>query len=365
MPPALITLAHQGSKIYSETYDLIYRREASRPNQIWQADHTPLDILVYNEADQPAKPWLTLIQDDYSRCVCGYYLSFHAPCIMHTALALRQAIWRKKDTAWQVCGIPEILYTDHGSDFTSLHMEQVCADLKIELKFSIPGKPQGRGRIERLFSAVNQLLLMQLPGYAPNGSQPAKPALNLQEFSQAFEKFVVHQYHHRVHHATGMAPLERWTGQGFLPQLPASLEQLDLLLLTVAKPRSIHRDGIRFQGLRYIDPVMASYVGEKVTIRYDPRDMAEIRIYHQNEFLCRAVCQEIAGETVSLKDIIKARGKRKKQLQQIIAQRRSLLDTLLTVSESSQTQAMADQGSEPLQKSSHKIGHGLKLYHNQ
>lgn len=37
--PALMTMAHQGAKKYRETYDLVYRREAARPNQIWQADH--------------------------------------------------------------------------------------------------------------------------------------------------------------------------------------------------------------------------------------------------------------------------------------------------------------------------------------
>ena len=40
--------------------------------------------------------------------------------------------------------------------------------------------------------------------------------------------------------------------------MPDSLEQLDLLLLTVAKPRKIHPDGIRFQGLRYLDPLLAA-----------------------------------------------------------------------------------------------------------
>jgi hypothetical protein len=34
-------------------------------------------------------------------------------------LALRQAIWRKEEPRWIVCGIPDVLYTDNGSDFTS------------------------------------------------------------------------------------------------------------------------------------------------------------------------------------------------------------------------------------------------------
>ena len=41
-----VTLAHEGPKVYDDRFDLLYRREASRANQMWQADHTPLDLWV-------------------------------------------------------------------------------------------------------------------------------------------------------------------------------------------------------------------------------------------------------------------------------------------------------------------------------
>ena len=59
--------------------------------------------------------------------------------------------------------------------------------------------------------------------------------------------------------------------------MPESLEQLDLLLLTVPRTRRVRPDGIHFMGMRYIDPTLAAYVGEEVLLRYDPRDMAEVR----------------------------------------------------------------------------------------
>ena len=111
--------------------------------------------------------------------------------------------------------------------------------------------------------------------------------------------------------------------------MPVSLEQLDLLLLTIRKARRVRRDGIRFLSLPYIDTTLAAFVGEWVNIRYDPRDLAEIRVFHHDRFLCRAVCQELAGETVTLKDIIKARNERRRTLQQALKARRSLVDQLL------------------------------------
>ena len=115
---------------------------------------------------------MTIILDDHSRAVAGYALTLHAPSSIQTALALRQAIWRKGDPHWSVCGIPETFYTDHGSDFTSHHLEQVAADLPMALVFSTAGKPRGRGKVERIFETINQRFLDHQPGYTPAGAPP-------------------------------------------------------------------------------------------------------------------------------------------------------------------------------------------------
>jgi putative transposase len=70
----------KGTKAYSNAFELVYRREANGPNAIWQADHTPLDILLIRPDGAAAKPWLTTVIDDYSRAVAGYFLSFEDPC---------------------------------------------------------------------------------------------------------------------------------------------------------------------------------------------------------------------------------------------------------------------------------------------
>lgn len=56
-------------------------------------------------------------------------------------------------------GMPTVFYTDHGSDFTFKHMEQVVTDLPMELIFSQVSIPRGRGKIERFFRSVDLLLL--------------------------------------------------------------------------------------------------------------------------------------------------------------------------------------------------------------
>ena len=327
LDPSLVLLAHEGSSAYQQQYDLLYRREASGPNEIWQADHTCLDIWLVTEDGGTVRPWLTVIEDDYSRCIAGFDVSLEHPNTLNTCLTLRQAIWRKSDPRWIICGIPQIFYTDHGSDFTSNHLEQVAADLKMQLIFSAVGMPRGRGRVERFFQTVNLLFLQELPGYIANddGKPTTKPNLTLTEFKQRLQDFLLDIYLPRKQKELGIDPKSRWEGSGFLPNMPTSLEELDLLLLTATKTRRVRRDGIHFHRMRYIDINLAAYIGEDVVIRYDPRDMAEIRVFHGGKFICRALCQELAGQEVSLKEIMRARRSRKRELRQTLDAHAQLL----------------------------------------
>jgi putative transposase len=42
LAPDLVVLAHLGTKVSADRFELL--REAGRPNEMWQADHTPLDL---------------------------------------------------------------------------------------------------------------------------------------------------------------------------------------------------------------------------------------------------------------------------------------------------------------------------------
>lgn len=339
LDPGLVALGLEGTKRYREVFELVHRREASKPNEIWQADHTELDIWVLDPKGRPARPWLTAIEDDHSRAIAGYAVNLEAPSALSTALAFRQAIWRKAEPGWHVCGIPEVFHLDHGSDFTSAHLEQVMADLRVRPVFSKKGQPHGHGKIERLMETVNQMCLAHLSGYAPKGSKDraAQAKLTLPELDAAIGRFFREVYNLRPHSETRTPPQARWEAGAFIPRMPDSLEQLDLLLCTVAKPRKLHTDGIQFLALRYIDPVLADYVAEQVTIRYDPRDITEIRVYLRqpdgtdDTFLCRAICPELSGETVSLKEITAARNARRKHLRGQLTTRSTVVDTLLAL----------------------------------
>ncbi|GAQ00067.1 Tn552 transposase [Leptolyngbya sp. NIES-2104] len=108
-------------------------------NQVWQCDHTRVDLLVVDQVGEVlGRLWLTTIVDTHSRCIIGIHLGMEAPSAVVVCLALRHAILPKQYSSayeltqlWGTYGIPQYLYTDGGKEFNSKHLEQVANELKI------------------------------------------------------------------------------------------------------------------------------------------------------------------------------------------------------------------------------------------
>ncbi len=343
LPKDITTLAQCGDKAYADKYEIIMRRESKYPNQIWQVDHSLLNVQVIQADKSKEKPWLTIIIDDYSRAIMGFSLFTGAPSAMQTALTLRKAIWFKEEPNWPFCGIPGTLYTDHGSDFTSTHIEHVCADLKIRLIHSAVGKPRGRGKVERFFLSLEQKLIEKLNFNKKDHS--------LEELERAIKKFIIEEYHHTIHSTTKATPTELWNKHQIIPRMPESIEKLNLLLLRPKKLRVVQRDGIHFCGLKYFHPNLAAYVGECIMIRYDPSDLGEIWVYDQNQFICKAVCDELQDQNISYKELKSTKVNRRSQLKQQIKDKTCALQQFFIEEEQSQTHK--------------KIKSKLKLYQNE
>jgi putative transposase len=204
------------------------------------------------------------------------------------------------------------------------------------------------------------MFLCTLPGFKSSGG---KKRLTLAEFDVLLRKFILETYHERPHGETGVPPSQRWEQGGFLPRMPEALQQLDLLLLTVPTARKVHPDGIRFQGLRYIDTTLAAYIGESVTLRYDPRDAAEVRIFYQDRFLCRAICPELAGTVITLHDVLKARKQRRRGLVAKLRERTKAVEQLLDIKRHDSAETVERSATDRNEKKA--TGPRLKRYLNE
>ena len=92
---------------------------------------------------------------------------------------------------------PVLKGADHGSDFTSTRLEQVAADLHCQLVYSTVGRPQGRGKVERLFGTLHTECLAALPGYLRHGKPATPPRLSLPELNTTLGDYFLGTYNNR------------------------------------------------------------------------------------------------------------------------------------------------------------------------
>ncbi|MBX9721655.1 MAG: Mu transposase C-terminal domain-containing protein [Candidatus Obscuribacterales bacterium] len=208
--------------------------------------------------------------------------------------------------------MPEKLYTDRGADFLSKRLQKISEELEFEMIKGRPYYPQGKGKIERFFETMNQLLLCELPGYTPEDKPPQKPGLTIEELRRTFHAWVVNEYMQRKNDETGESHFDRWSRELKVPRMPESLNSLHMLLMTVPEDRLVRKTGIHTLNLRYINPdLQQGYIRESVVVRYDPSDVSKIFVFHENKFVCAAICPELADSRPSYKEIQNARSSKK------------------------------------------------------
>jgi putative transposase len=277
------TYGREGREKYRSKQELVGHFEADYPNHIWQVDHSKLDILVIDPATGEAKrPWLTLVLDDHCRAVMGYHLSFEANS-RTISLAMRQAMLPKPDIPkWIMHGTPTILYTDNGKDYLSHHLVEVCRHFKIELKPHEPHRPQSKGKIERFFGTIKNMLIRFLDGYTGGSTKERPPnvtaALTLDELDEKLLDFFVNKYHERSHRSMKTTPRLRWQESNHTIRTIDTNEEGALDYLLEQDTRTGQNDGIQFKNGCYIDEqgLLQNCIGRQATIFYDRHDIAEI-----------------------------------------------------------------------------------------
>ncbi len=286
-------------------------------NHVWQCDHTRVDVLLVDQQGQLlGRPWLTTVIDTYSRCIMGINLGFDAPSSQVVALALRHGILPKQYSSdyglhceWGTYGKPEHFYTDGGKDFRSQHLNQIGVQLGFVCH--LRARPSEGGIVERPFRTFNTDLFSTLPGYTGSNVQQRPEdaekdaSLTLRQLEQILVRYIVDNYNQQIDARMGdQTRFQRWeSGLLATPHL-FSERELDICLMKQTK-RRIQRGGyLQFENLMYRGENLGGYAGENVVLRYNPRDITMILVYHyeanQEKFLARAYAQDLETETLSL-----------------------------------------------------------------
>lgn len=241
--------------------------ETEGPNIIWQSDvkdgfwlPDPTDPTRMREVH------LMSFLDDHSRLVLHgeFYFKESLPCLFD---CFKKAVVKY--------GVPAKVYWDNGPIYKSRQTALVAARLGTRIIRATPYHPEGHGKVERFWLTV--------VGSFMEEARHAGLA-TLAELNEHFWAWL-DNYNNRVHSSTGKTPFERWRsiGQGVRKLHPADLAEAFLW----ADTRRVKKTGtLSLQGNEY--KVADSLVGKTVEVRFDPLDLAVVRVYHNGVFVATA-----------------------------------------------------------------------------
>jgi putative transposase len=300
-----------------------------RLNQRWEMDSTPADLLL----------------KDGRHVAVG--------CIdVWSRRARLQISKTSKSTAVAAClrrglidwGAPELVATDNGTDYTSVHIKTVLGQLGIEQHLCPPFTPQAKPFIESFFKTFSHGLVELLPGFIGHNVAERQAiearrsfaerfmghgetiALNMTaaEFQDFADRWLTSIYERERHSALGASPFARAAEWRDPVRHIGNERALDILLAPIPDRggvRVVQKTGIHLDGASFVHPDLAGLIGERVALKYDEADLGRVFVFSvDGPFVCVAECPERTG--VSRREIAVVAGA--KQKARLSEQRRAL-----------------------------------------
>lgn len=201
-------------------------------NEMWQAD-TLFGPSIQHHGS-PAQTRLIAFLDDASRVCCHgqFFLSENVDSLIE---ALRAAFYKR--------GVPQSLYVDNGSIYTSKEIIQICARVGCLLHHTPVRDGAAKGKVERFFRTVRDQFLSR-----------SLDLSCLDSLNRQFTQWVEEHYNAQKHSVLQMTPLDRFaldrSRVRYLPPNEANEE-----MFFVEEDRSVRADNtFSFKTIRYEAP---------------------------------------------------------------------------------------------------------------
>ena len=233
-------------------------------NEMWQADtmHGPH---VKNRSGHTQTKLIAFV-DDASRVCCHgeFFLAENTDTLIK---ALRSALYKR--------GVPEAMYVDNGSIYTSKEITQICARLGCLLCHAPVRDGAAKGKVERFFRTVRQTFLSRELDLS-----------SLDALNRAFIAWAEDEYNAKKHSVLGMRPIDRFgldlSRIRFLPPNKATDE-----FFFVEEDRTVLADNtFSFKRIRFEAP--RDLRSRKIQVRYNRIAFDRAIVYYKGERMGQA-----------------------------------------------------------------------------
>ncbi|MCY0935165.1 Mu transposase C-terminal domain-containing protein [Streptomyces sp. H34-S4] len=267
----------KGGEAARRRYDVYGKRPRTYRNACWEGDHKRIPVRVHLEGSAVC-PWVTWFIDVASKVIVGVAVTPHQPARDAVLAALRTGISRQ-DPYGPFGGLPGVVRVDRGKEFLCRTVEHALGAFAVPVDDLPAYKPYRKGTIEALNGAVEEMLLVSLPGYTHRARpaeayhpDPVVDLLSYPDFVKVLLDWVA--WWNTEHHPAGLdanlTPLAAWEADP-APVEDVAEERLAFFALEDdGRVRKITTNGISWRRRAYIAPWMAGHVGMRVRLRYLP-----------------------------------------------------------------------------------------------
>jgi putative transposase len=286
---------------YKSRYKLALGRAdgaITHANQRWEIDTTKADVLT-----KGGRICVLGLIDVYSRR--ARFLVVPSESAQSVRRLLVTTI-----RAWGV--MPEEVGTDNGSGFVNESLKTALPLLGIRQERALPGAPEKKPFVERLFGTFTRERAQLLDGFAGHNVAQAQalrakakkdtgravivPHLTPEELQTIIDAWTDGVYNQREHGTTRAAPLVRFMSSKVPSAAAPSDDQLRIALSKYEGPATVGKRGVQWKRGRYWAEGLAPWIGRQVVLRRDEDDLGSLFVFDEDgRFIDVAVNHERAG----------------------------------------------------------------------
>ncbi|WP_243140260.1 DDE-type integrase/transposase/recombinase [Candidatus Syntrophocurvum alkaliphilum] len=248
-------------------------------NHLWQGDMMVGPYLYVNGKRKPT--YLFAFIDDCSRLVT--FARFDVEQNFESMKSIYvEALLRR--------GIPQVVYLDNAKVYRSTLFHEACARMGTAISHTEPYDAASKGKIERFFRTVRDRFLPLIP---------KKPS-SLEELNNAFLRWLEEDYHRRIHSALKISPLDKYMSQASKIKVVDDPLWVNNLFLKREK-RKVNNDSTISLYNQFYE-VSSIFIGKRVEVRFDPKNMDKVMVYENDEFLEYGKLVSLADNAIIKRD---------------------------------------------------------------
>jgi len=272
---------------------------------LYTLDHHLLDVHIQLPNGKTTRPWLTAVKDECAEYFVGWYLGVGAPGAIEIAVALLDALRPHPDRIGM--GLATDLMIDNGKDYRSYAIERLCAQLNANCHYTLPYRGSSKS-IEPSFKILERDFVRELDGWCANNAQNKPEEINavltLDQVRLRMAEFFA-LYHARPNAGLGgLSPnqvVAQCQAAGWSPRyVPESA--LRLLKMRDAGA-TVTKYGVRLFGLDFWAEELATMQGAKVDLLYDPNNLFDIEVWHEDKLFCIAEQQAPISKLATVREV--------------------------------------------------------------